>query len=300
MRSYFLEAARQGRNHFFRYVLALLAIAIATFAGAIFAVIRGLFYIGLVLNSPIEQFERIWENTPSLAFLLAGCVFVALGASILWVEETIHHRPSRGLLSVDGIIRLRRVIAAGTVWLGLRIAATLIALVIVRNAYTWAGTVREWVAILPFYAMWSLLTALSGLLLLGYLMRSVSLIVPYPLAVASVLSAIWSLLVLISADENALVYFISTYIQTFFVIFLILKDECIELALGLSVVDSLYGSMFIRDTEPNPTLPGLFTVDLDIFTSPLIVSLSVGIALIQIGIFYYWFRGRSHRLQRLL
>ena len=274
--------------------------ATAAIFGILFASIVILFYVGLVLRSPFEQFEQVMEQIPLLGILLGGWVFTAFLSSILWAEEKIHHRPPRGLFSVDGTIRFRRLGMAALVWLGLRIVSTLITYPFATAAYDWAGNLREWAAFLPFLAIFALLFAITWLLFLSYLMRGLSLIVSNPLILVGIFSLIGGILVALDTRINAPFSFLFAFTESFLILFLILKDEGIELAIGLQAADLTYRSVFMIGEEANRFAPGLLILDLDILASPGFMILSLGLLLVRWGIFYYWFRGRSQHLQRLL
>lgn len=268
MRSLYLEAARQGRNHPWRYLLTSLVVIAALAISVILAALLMVGYGFLSTRIPVDQidFDQIAEQEPTIFYVLIGWVLFALSASLLWAEEKIHRRPLRGLLSVEGIVRLRRVRQAVLMWIGLRVVSTLIIYLFTRSAFTWAGRLWEWLAYAPMILALSLASALAIALLLGCLMRGLGLLLSNPLVLAVIFSFAFCALAIVTAETNSALGSIGSFIQIFFMLFLILREESTELILGYLTADIFYSLAFAVSDDPF-SLPVVFVLDSASFDS---------------------------------
>lgn len=290
MRSYFLEAARQGHNQFSKYLMTLGLLVVSVFVGTAIGLLGGILYLRKLPNpEAIETFMEI----PIVFLFTSGWVWLAILIAILWSEEKIHKRPARGLLSVDGTIRLRRLGLAALVWFGLRVISTLILYLLAPDGYRWNGNLREWLAFSPFILILCLLMAIASLVFFSYVIRGFSLILPRLRILILGLALGAGMLAAMEQDTDPVLSFWQGASFTFFIFFLIFKEECIELSVGLVAADYFYNFMYIVGDEISP-LPVLFTVNSDLINMFLVLLLLI----VRLGSFYYWFRGRSRHLQR--
>ncbi|MEO1095428.1 MAG: hypothetical protein AAFX01_11070 [Cyanobacteria bacterium J06638_28] len=289
MRSYFLEAARQGHNQFSKYLITLGLLVVSVFAGTAVGLLGGILYLQELPNpDAIELFLEV----PSVFLFVSGWVWFSILIAILWSEEKIHRRSARGLLSVDGTVRLRRLGLAVLVWFGLRAISTLVLYITAPTAYRWRGTIQEWLAFSPFILFICLLMAIALLVFICYVMRGASLILSRPRVLIGGLALGIGMLVAIGQDTAPMLVFLQNVFFVFFILFLVFKEECIELSVGLVAADYFYNFMFVvNETSP---LPALFDVDIELTSR----TLSLVLLVVRLGSFYYWFRGQSQHLQR--
>jgi hypothetical protein len=287
-----------------RYLLTLVLLVVIPLVGFVLVFTGLVIYSTVFLGRSLEQVTDVEQMAEATKLLLAGWLLAAFAGTLLWSEEKIHGRPPKRLLSLDGIVRLRRLGLAILIWLGLRVASTLVLYPLSRSAYGWAGLLQEWVALLPLAIAVFLLSAIAWLGFLAYCLRGLSLIFPRPLTLIGLLALGFGLLATLSAVSwsNAIYTFLVSAIYYLFLLFLILKDERIELAVGLLAADGLYNSsLFMSASQEEPLTLGLFTVDTDLLlNSPVLSTLSFCLFIARLGIFYYWFKGRSQRRQTFL
>lgn len=304
MKSFLLEAVRPGHNAFPRYLLALVLLVVIPLVAFVLVFTGLVIYSTLFLGRSLEQVTDVEQMAEATKLLLAGWLLAAFVGTLLWAEEKIHGRPPKRLFSLDGIIRVRRLGLAVVIWLGLRVGSTLVIYPFSRSAYGWAGVLQEWVALLPLAIAVFLLSAIAWLAFLVYCLRGLSLIFPRPLTLIGLLASGLGLLATLSAFSwsNAIYTFLVSAIYYLFLLFVILKDERIELAVGLLAADGLYnGALFMSASQEEPLMLGLFTVDTDVFLNSFGLSaLSFCLYIVRLGIFYYWFKGRLQRRQTFL
>lgn len=285
MRSYFLESARQGHNHFSSYLLSMLVV-VATWliAGMVVSL------LGMVSGGSIsaEHSETFFSGEQPVLGLQALTGFFVLGTvSLLWAEEHIHHRHPRGLFGVEGRICLQRLSLAALLGFGMRAVGSLVMYLAVPAAYNWNESLTQTLKLLPFILISSLAGSILFVTLLIYLSRALSLILHKPLFLVGVISVVLSM----PSIKHGILSILYSFISFFFLLYLFLRDDRIELGVSWLMADSFYSAFVGINYEDNMFTP-LITVD-ESFWNSLLEGLSIILFLVRIGIFCYCFLRHS-------
>ena len=258
MGSEYLALARLGNNQWWRYVLSLVLILVLWFVvGSVLylvSVTGGLFLVTagdnpqLDLNElrfeDMETFEDIQEFIPPiLVFLGTFLTFLPLLLGLFIAVRWIHGRPFWSLFTS------RKRLNWGRVWQGFWIFGLLVALFTVLEAVVYPG--RYYVTFdlgrfLPFLIVGIVLipmqTTAEELLFRGYLTQGLGLLVKNPLVLATLSGLLFTLPHLANPELSAGFWLVAPqyFIVGFALVLTTLRDEGLELALGVHAANNLF------------------------------------------------------------
>lgn len=287
----YLDAVRQGKNAWWRYLLSVLLIV---------AFWLGLGSIPLVIWLVADQFnDNILtvpiEDDQLLKYVVFSLSFCFLLLSIFLAVTVIHQRPLRSLISPDSAFRLRRVLQGAGVWL-LLIAVTYLLEAIINPAHfelTFEPTV--WLIFLPLAIVFTpIQTTSEELLFRGYLLQGLSLLVKNQWWLIGLSSVFFGALHLSNPEvraTNSALWLALTYIAFgAFLALITLKDNSLELAIGCHTANNFFLATLVRDKVSVLDTPAVFTR----VTSPN-AQVEFFLFLVQAIVFYYVFFGRRKR-----
>ncbi|MEO0458302.1 MAG: hypothetical protein AAF152_17215 [Cyanobacteria bacterium P01_A01_bin.114] len=264
MSSKFLSIARQGRNHWLRYVASILLI----FVIAILVVAPVL--IGMILSSgtPLKTLETLEgqqfvtdliNNKPVLGFGFLGLTGAALTAGLYLAVTRIHERPLLTLISPDASICWQRILKGFGLWLGLGVLSFALRYAIAPASYSFSFQASEW---LPFaliaVVVAPIMALIHTLFIYGYLLQGLSLMVRNSIILSIVLGLV---LVGIPPDLSApgLMFFRMMYV--IFLLWVVIWDNRSELVVGITLANQLMTLLLVSIPDSEAISASLFTTD---------------------------------------
>lgn len=272
----FLDAARHGRNHWWLYLQAILAI--------------GLFwwYFSGFVGLGQEIIFSTLLNSDDIAFFIGSLtIWIPLLLILALAVRVLHHRRFRTLISFDGSFQTKRLLVGFGVWLGLLIIFTGIDYFLHPQDYANTFNLSAWFLLLPFALILTpIQTSTEELFYRGYLMQGLGLLTKHPLVLILVTSLAFTIPHLGNPEMGrgefvwgALVYL--TWGAFFAAI--TLKDDRLELALGVHAANNLFSDLIVNTVDSVVPTPSMWT---HITAIPLEFGLLF--LLIYCGLFYFF------------
>ena len=238
------------------------------------------------LSSELDQIPSIEEIPyPMNVYHLRTFIGLFLGVIFLFIFPNIHDRKIITLINTSNSIRYKSIIYAFGIWFILYGIIYIIGFLSDPSKYHLESSIIDWLSI---ELLLLIINRIIGIIIVGfivaYILQGISLIISNPLYLFLTLS-IFSGLTNISSTEyyNWIQSFILGFYLTFFRLWLIYKDDGIEVLLGIGLVNSLYSPIII---QPDGEL--VFTDFNPLFTNTPALSLTTNliITLVQSLIFY--------------
>jgi hypothetical protein len=285
MNKTFLTIARQGRNGWKRYLVgALLAIGVPLIIMTTVMIISA--YISGI---SIKNTNLILYGNPLRAVLFSGLGGVGLLLGLFLAVTRVHRRKFMTLFSVDTSIDWLRVIKGFILWLGLYGISFFVWYLIFPSRYSLTFNISEWLPFTLLVLIFAPILSLVRILFLyAYLLQAVGLLIRHPL----LLSIVWGLvLASLSIDLKMPIYWILSFAYATFMTWIVIKDNRIELVIGINIAVSLISLVFISYPDSLIKAPTVFKVaDVPDFL-PVLVSF-----VFRAGFFYFICFGRRRNL----
>lgn len=286
----YLELAKQGKNHWWRYLLGLFLILLA-WQGVGLMPTFALAYWVEVDQDEATQFNAdtfLFEGLPAaVTFADTMAMFIFLMLGILLVIRLLHKRPFLSLITPWQRISWLRVLQGAVVFAAI---------------YLTVGVVGEWLlptpagemtyvfqpgAFLAFLPVALLLipiqTSAEELLFRGYLMQGLGLILHKwgAVLVSSLLFALPHLLNPEVYGANIWIAFLP-YLTTGLLLALVtLRDGTLELAIGVHAINNILAFLFVA-VPPYDIFPSVFVYHGELFTWYTVVSEAL------VAVLFYW------------
>lgn len=255
MKSKYLEQVHLGKNSWKRYLLALGLLISSLFLMIIPIVFVGI-YLGIysaIRQSEMPEIDNQWfyqQAWPLKAFVFIWVMAVFLGAIYLIVTK-VHRRKISTLICSDEHIDKRRLLygfPAGMLIGGLTSFAfylTFPQLYQFNQNWNFLNGLSSMLATIPI----AVLTATFYFFLGGYILQALSLFIKSAL----VLVALSSLLIAIPnlVESETSLYFLSSFLSIFLILLVLLKDDRIELLIGLLAGRAFWSLSFVSRVVPN-------------------------------------------------
>lgn len=283
MNSPFFAAARQGENGWKRYLFGMLLI----------------FNVALIVNLPfmfiISEIsgvsggnENLLSGHPVRTIILLGLVSAGLLLGVLLTVTHVHGRPAMTLITPERSINWSRLTQGITLWFSLLGITHLVNYLFSPSCYSLSFSLQDW---LPF-ALVSLIAlpmmSVSLGLLYSYLLQGLSLVIQTPIF----LIITWGIVrgSMSFNLEMPSAYFFAV-INAMLIAWIIIKDNKMELVIGMSIGGSLISLLFISPANSSFEHPTIFKmIDSTSFWHELI-SYTIVVAL-----FLYFCFGRTRKL----
>ena len=305
----YLDAARPGRNQWWRYILGLLAPCATVFVAS-FGLTLSLLTIGLLHPSDIttpSAVNSLIKKMPIWAiYMMSISVMSIMGASILvWIDK-MHQRNPFSVICPDPnqAFNLKRCFNASIVWFSMSILSTSVLFRISISDFQTVKIIADpisWlIYLIPAIAL-ILINTLSFGIITSYILQGVGLIIKNKLLLAVIIGL---MLVCISALNNqkepqhiqiqlaiiAFIYGVGTVI-------FILKENGLELVLGIQAASSLV-SRFIAyqpsgDSISSVLPPSIISIEKNTQIYSSLAAVSLIILCIKLAVFYAVFLRRS-------
>jgi membrane protease YdiL (CAAX protease family) len=261
----FLDAALQGRNDLWRYLLGIGMIVFAVFFIGGLPVLAVVLYL-LADGNPATDFETTTGALVGLGalplFVLNLLPFVAGILAIGIVVVVIHRRPFRSLVNPGQSIRWRRIAQGAAVWTVITAITVGLEAVIFPGRYTLTLDLPR---LLPFAVVALLLlpiqSATEELFFRGYLLQGLGLLSRQRLALA-VLSGLLFTILHGTNPEVASDFWV---VMSFYFVFgvamalITLLDDGLELAIGVHAANNIFTAIFANFKGSALETPAIFT-----------------------------------------
>lgn len=281
----YLDAARQGENRWWRYVLGVLIAQFCFQFVGIFAVLVLIY--GLTMVLPATSLESIPQSIAAYVVVNFPFIFLALGTAL--VVEWLHHRPARSLISADTSIRFQRFWAGFWVWFLMLAVSQVVFYWLDPDSYQFALEPLRWLLFVPLALLLTpIQTAAEELFFRGYLLQGLGLINRHPLFLMSISSFLFVLPHLGNPEiqRGAVWVGVGYWVWGVFFAAITLKDDRLELAMGSHAANNLFAALFINSTDSVLPSPAVWTVEPGDPRVSLLYQLAISAG------FYYLFFGR--------
>lgn len=269
MSSSFLDAVRQGKNQWWRYLLGILVILFAFIGlGLILSGIAALLAVLIAspdgLTGTLQQRLMQFVETPSALVLAVMLIpFICAFLSLFFVMRVIHERDVRSLVASDRTIRWSQVGLASAVWFGLLLLLSGVGYLLSPTSYAFTFNPSQWFILLPVALLLiPIQTSVEELVFRGYLLQGSGLLTRQPL----ILILLNSLLFMVPHLGNpemqrgfvwgALTYWI---LGVFFVV-ITLKSDRLELALGVHAAQNLFVALVLNSKDSALPTHAIWTI----------------------------------------
>lgn len=264
--SHYLDAARTGRNEWWRYLISLPAIIFLWFFLGSIPVLMLAAYVQADGDPATVVTATGFDGIPVIPeFLVTMLSFVPFFVVTLLAVWLIHARSVRTLITAEPRIRWRRMFQGAGIWLGI---AALIAL---TESLLYPGRY-----VLTFQPVQLLLFAIIALILIpiqtsaeefffrGYLLQWMGLRLQNKWLLALLNGALFFLPHGANPEmaTDSLLIGLGYFVFGFFLTFITLQDNGMELALGIHAANNLFAALFANYTITALPSPSLFTIQI--------------------------------------
>ncbi len=255
MNNAYLEAARQGNNQIWRYLLVVLAVVFVTLAVQVVAVIPFIL---------IEQTTDINQFSPLSWLLLALIPFPFAATTVLAGVRWLHGRPVKTLFRPEGQFDWGKLFLSAALWFGLTALSDVVLSILQPGNYRWTFDPLQ---SLPYFVIALLLiplqTSTEEIFFRGYLtqwMGGFGKNIALPLIVPSLFFA---LLHVANPEVGEYGFWLTMpfYLGIGLLLgWITLRSQGLELALGLHAANNLYAAIFVTFPSSAIPSPAFFTI----------------------------------------
>lgn len=260
MNQNYLHIARQGKNNWWRYFLGtIIILSFGLIIGTILVYIA--FYTFgyyVIANNFLGEFKLIQYLTTSSYlpnYLLSHIPYLFYILGIYITLRWLHKRQFMSLFGADKKVRWPRFWQAFVIWFGIISALVFIGYLIEPENFEFAFKPAEWLLLLAFALIFTpLQTSAEEFFFRGYILQGLGLITKQPLILMIINGVLFMLPHLGNPEVQRGFLWMALYYFSFgvFCCFLTLKDNRLELALGVHAATNL--SHLIVTTKDS-TLP---------------------------------------------
>jgi membrane protease YdiL (CAAX protease family) len=289
----YLDLTLQGKNNWWRYVLAVLLIlfmwqvlgALPSAAVLVWAMVNH----GLQAGSGTGSLPGMDTTVGFIALMLAFLFFII---GIYLAVGFIHRRPLRTLVTPARSIAWRRLFQGFGAWFLLAALMSVVEAHLFPGRYVWTPDMRRF---LPFLFLALIFvpiqTSAEELFFRGYVLQSVGLRLRNIWVLSIISGLLFGLPHLLNPEAAANYPLLGIYYFTFgfSLAYLTLRDGRLELALGAHAANNLFSVIFANYMVTALPSPSLFTIKI------LDPVYSVPAALIGMSIFVWLFIGPLRR-----
>lgn len=278
----YLSIARQGKNHWWRYVLGiLLSLVVSQIIGKIISL-----GVAFSLTGDMETALKINKSRSIEAFVDLNIPFIFWFWGTVLAVRGIHGRSAWGLVAADQRLNWWRISYGFAVWFVISMIPPFISLWMSPGEYKFDFDLNKW----PFAFMLVMIltpiqTSAEEIFFRGYLLQGMGLITRQPLVLIFTNGLLFMLPHLGNPEvANGFVWVALQYFMIgVFLALITLQDNRLELALGVHAANNIT-HIFFTTTDSVLGTPALWTAK----PSPA-GFMDVALILISISIAYYLF-----------
>lgn len=273
MSNHYLDAVRQGKNEWWRYLLGMILIlGIGVVGGSALAAIGMIILITVthpsnaskILDSPtvIDDLPKYLQSFPILNFIIHNLPFVLLFLGIVLAVKFVHQRRCRSLISPDSSFQTDRFFTGFGLWSILMLIALGVGYVISPQSFRLTFSPLLWVQLLVVVLVLTpIQIAAEELFCRGYLMQGLSLLTRNRWILICVPSLLFAIAHFGNSEMQRDAVWMALQYWSFgvFLAVVTLKDNRLELALGIHAAQNMV-LLLLANTEDSalPT-PSIFT-----------------------------------------
>jgi uncharacterized protein len=299
--NHYLDAVRQGKNDWWRYVLGVLVIlGVGLLVGAIVTAIVGLVLLLLARPNPAifsdgKLFERalldLFDQPTVAGFICQNLQFVVLMLGIAIAVKLIHERRFRSLISPTTTFSGRRFLTGFGLWFGMMAVIVGISaisspgdLVLTFDPLKWLGLLVAVLILTPIQ------TGAEELFCRGYLMQGLGLLTRNRLLLVSLPSMLFASAHFSNPEMARGAFWMGLSYWAFgvFLATITLRDNRLELALGIHAANNMFSFLIVNSTDSVLKTPSIWTTSA--IDDP---RWSLVWFLLQAGLFYWLVFGRK-------
>lgn len=262
----YLDIARQGKNNWWRYLLGtILIIFLFLIVGSIVA---GILLVvpfanqGLSLSELTVQIEELLK-TPSLqVYLINNIPFIFFLLGIYLSVRFLHQRRFFTLVGADAKIRLPRFFQGFGVWFLILSILFVMACVLEPQNLEFAFKPSQWFILLACAVIVTpIQTTAEELFFRGYILQGLGLITKQPLLLMIINGVLFMVPHLGNPEVQRGFLWMALYYFAFgvFCTLLTLKDNRLELALGIHAANNLF-HIFVTTKDSAISIPAIWFV----------------------------------------
>ena len=292
----YLEIARQGRNDWWRYLISLPAILMIWFILGSIPVLMLMTYVSLD-SDPATSFSGTgFVGVPlTLEFLFTMSSFIPFLVATFLAVRFIHARPLKTLVTGKAHIRWGRIFAGAGVWFFIAALLAVMEALLYPGRYVLTfqpGTLLIFAAFA--FILIPIQTSAEEFFFRGYLLQWMGLRLKN-IWLLSVLNGFLFFLPHAVNPEmaaNSLLVGLGYFAMGFFLTLITLRDEGIELALGLHAANNLFATLFANYEVTALPSPSMFTIQI---LDPVYSLASLIAGLIAFYAVFFFIRSGSAR-----
>jgi len=286
----YLDLVHQGRNDWWRYVLAVLLILCMW---QILGAIPSIFLLILAMANGISMGNIGTGSLPgvdpavSFVVLMLASVFFVLGMYL--AVRLIHRRPFRTIITPARSIAWGRLFQGFGVWFVLAGLTSVVEALLYPGRYVWTPDLEHFI---PFVFLALILvpiqTSAEEFFFRGYILQGVGLRVRNIWALSVISGILFMVPHFLNPEASVNYALMGLYYFSMgaFLAYITLRDGRLELALGVHAANNLFSALFANYTVTVMPSPSLFTVTvLDaVYSVPAALIGMVIFALLFIGL----------------
>jgi uncharacterized protein len=290
MKSY-LDAALEGKNDWWRYLIGYPFIITTWFiVGAIPIFVMA----GIVTfdNDPRTNLAPTGfvGIDPLLNFTVTMVTFIPFLLATLLAVKFLHHRPIRTLVTAHSKVDWGRILSSFLVWTVICAIQAVIEALLHPGRYTFAVNLTQYIPLaLVALLIVPVQTSSEEFFFRGYLIQNIGLKLKNPLVLSLLSGMLFTLPHLANPEVAQNMWLVPLFYFSFgaFATYDSLKDNSLELALGMHAGNNLFTSLFANYTDSAIQSSALFTIHTFDVTYNLLAPL-VGMVIFYYVMFKLW------------
>lgn len=251
----FLSIARQGKNGWLRYLFGLLmSLSIVMISYTVFLLV-----ISYISDISIEEIGLSIFSNPFYTLIFTGLLGSASLLGLYLAIKVLHDRNFKTLFSSGNSIGWLRITKGFILWLGTYAITWVIWYLVYPYRYQLTFNIIEWLPLAINYLLISIILSFIRILFLfSYLLQGLSLIIQRRI----LLPIIWGIVIgSFSINFEFPEYWFTSIIYSIFITLIIIKDDRIELAIGMQIFDDFSRFTIISSVETKLVLSSVFQVN---------------------------------------
>jgi hypothetical protein len=288
MPSPFLDLVHQGKNQPWRYILALFLILFMWLIVGSVPYILAVAFVTLD-GDPATNFDALTGEftgvDPVIPFLGLMLSFPILLGGVYLAVRFIHQRPFHTLLSPRPLNWSRTAQAFGLWFLLAAVIAVFEAIVYPYVYHLTFNPLQFAVFILFAIVLIPLQTSTEEIFFRGYLLQGASVWIKNPIALSLISGVVFMLPHLANPEVMSDFILLPIFYTALgaFLAFISIKDNSLDLALGVHAANNLFTAIFANYSGSALATPAIFTA------TEFNVAFNVIGAILAMVVFYFWF-----------
>ncbi|WP_299410133.1 hypothetical protein [Acaryochloris sp. IP29b_bin.148] len=248
----FLNITQQGKNGWLRYLLGIITI----FGIVLLSILAYGYIIYCFFNIPIKELFLLSTKDPILLLFVFNLYSLSLVTGIYIATEKIHKKKFKTLFSSRGTIDWLRIVRGSVLWLITYFATWILLYIIHPSRYQLIFNFSEWIPLAFIYLVLSVFGSFSIIIFLySYLLQGIYSFIRNRVLAIIILSAIISTFFI---DLEYPEYWIANFIFSLFFTLIVIKDNRIELAVGMHIPNLFLRNSFLAPLKSNFVFSAVF------------------------------------------